>query len=64
MILRSANAIEFEIMKNQLLIVLVERLGGEIEMPVSEIDATGDKIMTMEIDQDKSTFTFSISKKN
>ena len=30
---------EMEAMKNQLIIVLINRLGGDISIPVSEIDA-------------------------
>lgn len=53
-----------QMMKNQLLIVLVERLGGDIEIPVKEVDDTGDKVMTIEVDQTTKKFKFSVSKKN
>jgi hypothetical protein len=56
-----------EMMKGQLLIVLVERLGGDVTIPVAEIDNTGQKMMTMElIDQESSKpkFRFKIAKKN
>ena len=49
-----------ELMKNQLLIVFVNRLGGKISIPVEEIDGTGsfnllmnviDKIFTFEVQE-------------
>jgi len=52
-------------MKDQLILVLVERLGGEVVIPVSEIDiAPLGKILMMEFDQDKLEFTFEVKKKN
>jgi hypothetical protein len=37
-------------MKGQLLIVLIERLGGEIRVPVTEVDATGNRLLSMRVD--------------
>jgi hypothetical protein len=53
-----------ELMKNQLLIVLVNRLGGRVEIPVSEVDATGAWMMGMNIDQERRLFTFETGKKS
>lgn len=47
-----------EAMLPQLAIVLVARLGGEIEVPVAEIDGTGDRNLAMSIDQVTKVFTF------
>jgi len=52
-------------MKDQLILVLVERLGGKVVVPVIEIDtAPLGKILTMEFDQEKVEFTFEVKKKN
>ena len=51
-------------MMEQLLLVLIQRLGGKVTIPVSEIDNTGDLIMTMEMDAVSRDFTFQVSKKN
>ena len=53
-----------ELMKTQLLIVLVNRLGGNIELPVGEIDATGQWMLNMAVDQDRGVFTFTTAKKS
>lgn len=47
-----------EAMMGQLLIVLVERLGGEVTVPVAEIDGTGDRTLNLRFDQEERTFTF------
>lgn len=52
-----------EVMKGQLLIVLVERLGGDVVVPASEIDATGDHLLMFSAD-DAGRFRFSIQRKN
>lgn len=45
-------------MLSQLVIVLVERLGGEVTVPVAEIDGTGDRNLALRFDADAKTFTF------
>lgn len=50
-----------EAMKDQLLIVLIERLGGSVDIPVAEIDATGDRLLLMQL-ADR-TFHFEVRKK-
>ncbi len=48
-------------MKDQLLIVLINRLGGKVSIPVDEIDDTGGFICTMGVEG--RTFHFEIGKK-
>lgn len=52
-----------EAMKGQLLIVLVNRLGGEITLPVSEVDATDGFVLGMSVDQVAKTFTLTVGHK-
>jgi hypothetical protein len=51
-------------MKGQLLIVMVNRLGGSIEIPVSEIDATGGWMLHVAVGAGGQSFTFSTSRKS
>lgn len=51
-------------MKGQLLIVMVNRMGGKIDIPVAEIDATGQWMMHMAVNQETGVFTFTTSKKS
>jgi hypothetical protein len=45
--------------KGQLLILLVDRLGGSVEIPVSEVDhGTVGRRMAMAVDQGRRVFTF------
>lgn len=53
-----------DMMKGQLIIALVKRMGGDIEIPVAEIDATGQDILSMEVDQEKRTFRFVVGEKS
>lgn len=43
------HAQAIEAMKDQLLIVLIERAGGEAAVSVAEIDATGDRNLVMSL---------------
>lgn len=53
-----------QMMKDQLLVILIERLGGKVDVTVKEVDeAPIGKIMTMEIDQTTRTFTFEVKHK-
>ena len=54
---------EMEAMKNQLIIVLINRLGGDVSIPVSEIDATGQFMLMLEPDHAKREFRFIVEKK-
>jgi hypothetical protein len=58
------HAAAIEALKNQLLIVLVKRLGGKIDIPVAEIDDTSQDLLLMQLNPDKRRFEFSISKKS
>lgn len=51
-------------MKDQLIIALVNRLGGGITVPVSEIDDTGQFILKMAVEPQGRAFKFKVSKKN
>ena len=50
-------------MKDQLLIVLVKKLGGQIMIPATEIDAAGEYNFSMMLDPETRIFTFSVGKK-
>lgn len=47
----------------QLLIVLVNRLGGAVDIPVGEIDGTGKFNMAMQVDNERRYFRFVVRKK-
>lgn len=49
-------------MRDQLLIALIVRAGGEIKVPVKEIDATGGYFMTMRVDG--RAFIFTVEKRS
>lgn len=53
-----------EAMKSQLLIVLVNRLGGAVDVPVAEIDGTGRYNLAMRVDRDTRVFSFVVQEKN
>lgn len=50
-------------MKEQLLIVLLRRLGRSLSIPVAEIDDTGGEMLAFRVDQNN-TFHFTLRKKN
>lgn len=47
----------------QLLIALVKRAGGELRVPVAEIDDTGGYILSLRVDDFGRTFAFVVTKK-
>lgn len=49
--------------RQQLLITCVNRLGGKVELPVSEVDGTGQFMMSMEVDQVAGKFILKTEKK-
>ena len=49
-------------LKDQLLIVFLKRLGGNIDIPVTEIDDTGQDTLSMSVN--KGVFHFEINKKS
>lgn len=50
-------------MKDQLIIVLMNRLGGQITIPVDEIDSTRGYLMMMHADIENRHFHFEIKEK-
>lgn len=52
-----------ESMKSQLLIVLINRLGGAVDIPVAEIDGTGKFNLAMRLDQEERSFHFAVQEK-
>jgi hypothetical protein len=53
-----------ERMKTQLLIVFLKRLGGDIRVPVAEIDNTGGDLFSFNVDPATREFHFVVSKKS
>ena len=49
--------------KDQLLIVLLKRLGGTVHIPVAEADDTGGDLVEFNIDGDPLQFNFFVRKK-
>lgn len=49
-------------LKDQLIIVLVKRLGNRVDIPVAEMDDTSMDLLSLRISEDK-VFTFIASKK-
>lgn len=62
----AAHAQLIDDMKDQLLIVLLNRLGGTVDIPVSEVDGTGSFVASFQIvDSGQSAkFHFVVSKKS
>jgi len=52
-----------EAMKSQLLIVLLNRLGGAADIPVSEVDGTGKFNLAFSLDPDTRIFHFVVQEK-
>jgi excisionase family DNA binding protein len=51
-----------EAMKSQLLIVLINRLGAKVAIPVEEIDGTGKFVLTMRVEE--RNFHFEVQRKD
>ncbi len=49
--------------KDQLLIILLKRLGGQVSIPVAEVDDTGQDMLAFRIDEQK-VFHFVLRKKS
>lgn len=49
-------------LKDQLLIVLLRRLGSEVSIPVAEIDGTGEFVGSFSVDENK-VFHFKVERK-
>lgn len=52
-----------EVMKGQLLIAFLNRLGGSLTIPVDEVDGTGAFNLLMGADDVARTFTFRVERK-
>ena len=50
-------------LKDQLLIVLIKRLGGKITLPIAEVDDTGQDMLSMSVDPETG-FYFEVVKKS
>ncbi len=59
------HAAAIDNMKDQLLLVLIKRLGGDVTIPVSEIDDTGGLLLSMQLEQfrQQPSFRFVLEKK-
>jgi len=57
------TAEQFNRFKDQLLIVLIKRLGGVVDIPIDESNDTGQDMLYMESDPVKG-FHFEVGKKN
>lgn len=53
-----------EAMKDQLIIVLLKRLGGTLDLPQAEIDGTDQDLLMMSLDPDTRVFRFEVGKKS
>lgn len=51
-------------LKDQILIVLLKRLGGTVTLPVAEVDDTGQDLVLFAIDAEERTFRFEVRKKS
>ncbi len=59
----NAHADAIDSMKDQLLIVLLKRLGGNVKIPVAEIDGTGGDLVSMALTPNHE-FHFVVSQKH
>ncbi len=57
------HAAAIDNMKDQLLLVLIGRLGGKVNVPVDEIDNTGGLVLSMCLDEATRSFEFVLGKK-
>lgn len=51
-------------LKEQLLIVFLKRLGGALDIPIAEVDDTGQDLFAFSVDFEKRTFHFETRKKS
>jgi hypothetical protein len=50
-------------MRNDLLIIFLNRLGGKIDIPASEVDRAGSFVLTLEVNPATRVFRFTTVKK-
>ena len=53
-----------DLFRQQLMLVMLDRFGREVEIPVSEVDATGRFGMTLELDPVKGLFRLKLMEKS
>lgn len=58
-----AHADAIDDMKEQLLIVLLKRLGGSADIPAAEIDDTGNDLFAFRADLETRVFHFEVQRK-
>jgi hypothetical protein len=58
------HAAAIEAMLQQLLIVMVKRSGGQINVTAAEIDGTGQETLAMQLLPDRHTFCFTVKPKS
>ncbi len=62
--LRALHAAVLDSFKDQLLIVLIKRLGGNITVPVPEMDDTGAFVLSLALDPETKLFHFIVERKD
>lgn len=55
---------DLAVIKDQLLILMANRLEGKVVIPVAELDGTGEFIMDLTVDQEAQTISLNVKKKN
>ena len=58
------HAAALDNMKDQLLLVLLQRLGGDVVVPVKEIDDTGGLLGSLQLVRNDTAFRFTVTKKS
>lgn len=61
--LSSVHQSVIDSMKDQLLIVLIRRLGGNVTIPVSEVDDTAGVSLHMQLTDNNTAFRFEVKPK-
>lgn len=59
----NAHADMIDNFKDQLLVALLKRIGPNVTIPVAEVDATGDSIVSFSVNQDTKAFEFVVTRK-
>jgi hypothetical protein len=58
-----AHAKQIDAMLHQLLIVLVNRLGGVVDVPCAEVDNTAGYVFALKVNPDTRVFTFEVRRR-
>lgn len=62
--LSGPHAAVIEMLKDQLLIVLIKRLGGKVDLPCAEVDDTAGDNLAFSVDQETRVFHFEVWRKD